>query len=95
VYHSFLWPDPAQLRVRDKVAPCLAPVGDEGGEGAAFDAVGDVVDGFADDVVAAADCEGLFPELLAEAEERSKGKGCTMPWPENCESVFRMQYAAE
>jgi hypothetical protein len=37
----------------------LAPVGDEGGESAAFDAVGYVVDCFADDVVSAADCEGL------------------------------------
>jgi hypothetical protein len=41
------------------VAPCLAPVGDEGVEGAAFDAVGEVGDGGADDFVAAADCEGL------------------------------------
>jgi len=41
------------------VAPCLAPVLDEGGEGAAFDAVGEVGDGGADDFVAAADCEGL------------------------------------
>ena len=38
----------------------MAPVCDEAGEGAAFDAVGDVIDGFADDVVAAADREGLF-----------------------------------
>lgn len=40
------------------MAPRLAPVGDEGGKGAASDAVGDVVDGCADDVVAAADGEG-------------------------------------
>lgn len=38
----------------------MAPVFDEGGESAAFDAVGDVVDCFADDVVSTADGEGLF-----------------------------------
>jgi len=74
VYDSFLWPDPAQLRVRDEVAPCLAPVGDEGGERAALDAVGDVVDGFADDVVATADGEGLFEAPLADAEKGEKRK---------------------
>jgi len=51
--------DPAELAVVDEVAPGLAPVGDEGGEGAPLDPVGDVVDRRADDVVAAADREGL------------------------------------
>lgn len=37
---ALLRADPAQLRVVDEVAPGLAPVGDEGVEGAAFDAVG-------------------------------------------------------
>jgi hypothetical protein len=41
------------------MAPCLAPVLDEGFEGAAFYAVGEVLDGGADDFVAAPDCEGL------------------------------------
>jgi hypothetical protein len=56
---ALLWADPAELAVVDEVAPGLAPVGDEGGEGAALDAVGDVLDCRADNVVAAADCEGL------------------------------------
>jgi hypothetical protein len=56
---TLLWADPAQLRVVDEVAPCLAPVGDERVECAAFDAVGEVRDGGADDFIAAADCEGL------------------------------------
>lgn len=60
---ALFWADPAQLRVVDEVAPGLAPVGDERGEGAAADAVGDVVDGGADDVVAAADGEGLSKRL--------------------------------
>jgi len=34
-------------------------VGDQAGQGAALDALGDVVDGGADDVVAATDGEGL------------------------------------
>ena len=41
------------------MAPCLAPVCDEGVESAAFDAVCEVRDGGADDFVAAAYCEGL------------------------------------
>lgn len=44
----------------------MAPVGDEGGEGAAFDAVGEVVDCAADDVVAAANGEGLIQPISAE-----------------------------
>jgi len=60
MYNAFFGADPAQLGVLDEITPGLAPVGDEGGEGAAFDAVGDVVDGHADDVVAAADGEGLW-----------------------------------
>lgn len=54
------------------MAPCLAPVPDEGVEGAAFDAVGEVGDGGADDFVAAAygEClqnrqSVLTPELSA------------------------------
>lgn len=58
--HALFRADPAELGVVDQVSPGLAPVGDETGEGAAKDAVGDVVDGGADDVVAAADGEGLF-----------------------------------
>lgn len=56
---ALLRADPAQLRVVDEVAPCLAPVGDERVERAALDAIGEVRDGGADDFVAAADCEGL------------------------------------
>jgi hypothetical protein len=56
---AFFGADPAELRVVDQVAPCLAPVFDEGFEGAAFDAVGEVGDCGADDFVTAADCEGL------------------------------------
>lgn len=41
------------------MAPCLAPVLDEGIERAAFYAGGEVFDGGADDFVAAADGEGL------------------------------------
>jgi len=59
VDHALFGADPAQLAVVDEVAPGLAPVGDQAGEGAALDALGDVVDGGADDVVAAADGEGL------------------------------------
>jgi hypothetical protein len=73
----------------------LAPVGDEGGEGAAFDAVGDVVDCFADDVVAAADCEGLKGKTVSSRSAEKRERRSTIPWPENFESVFRMQYAAE
>lgn len=51
--------DPAELRVVDEVAPGFAPVGYEGVEGVALDAVGEVGDCCADDFVAAADCEGL------------------------------------
>jgi hypothetical protein len=46
------------------MAPCLAPVLDEGFEGAAFYAVGEVLDGGADDFVAAPDCEGLVLALV-------------------------------
>lgn len=42
-----------------EVAPCLSPVLDEGLESAALYAVGEVLDGGADDLVAAAYCEGL------------------------------------
>ena len=41
------------------MAPCFAPVFDEGFEGPAFDAFREVRDGGADDFVAASDCEGL------------------------------------
>lgn len=56
---TFFGTDPAQLGVRDKVPPGLAPVADERGEGATLDAVGDVVDCFANDIIAAANGEGL------------------------------------
>ena len=77
----------------------MAPVCDEGGEGAAFNAVGDVVDCFADDVVSAADSERLFSKQKSVNCSFGLGgrekEGQTIPWPENWESVFRMQYAAE
>lgn len=41
------------------MAPCLAPVLDEGFEGSALDAVCEVGDGGADDLVTTADCECL------------------------------------
>jgi hypothetical protein len=41
------------------MAPCLSPVFDERFESAALYAVGEVLDGGADDLVAAAYCEGL------------------------------------
>jgi len=41
------------------MAPCLAPVLHEGLEGAALDAVGEMCDGGADNLVAAANGEGL------------------------------------
>ena len=96
MYDSFFRPNPAQLGVGDEVAPCLAPVCDEGGEGAAFDAVSDVVDCFADDVVSAANSEGLFENENQHVFcERGRGRGrkggVTMPWPEKEESVFRIQ----
>jgi hypothetical protein len=57
---ALLGADPAELAVIDEVAPGLAPVGDERGKGASLDAVGDVVDGCADDVIATTDCKGLL-----------------------------------
>lgn len=48
----------------NQMAPCLAPVLDEGLERAAFYAVGEMLDGSADDFVAAADCEGLHLESV-------------------------------
>jgi hypothetical protein len=56
---TFFGADPAELGVGDEVAPCGAPVGDEGGEGTAGDAGSEGGDGGANDVVAAADGEGL------------------------------------
>ena len=74
--------DPAQLAVIDEVTPRLAPVVDERREGLAAKALGDVGDGGADNIVAAADGEGLairsattrgvFPRLVGKL---------TMPWP--------------
>ena len=61
---ALLGAEPAQLGVVDEMAPGLAPVLDERGEGAALDAVGDVVDGGADDVVTTADSEGLSDMLV-------------------------------
>jgi hypothetical protein len=59
VDHALFGADPAELAVVDEVPPCLAPVGDEAGEGPALYALGYVVDGGAYDVVAAADGKGL------------------------------------
>jgi hypothetical protein len=56
---ALLGADPAELAVVDEVAPGLAPILDEGRERLALDPVDEVVDGLADDVVAAADGEGL------------------------------------
>jgi hypothetical protein len=56
---TFFGTDPAELGIGDEMPPCEAPIGDEGGEGAAIYAVGDGVYCLADDLVAAADCEGL------------------------------------
>lgn len=56
---ALLRADPPELAVVDEVAPRLSPVGDKGRECAALNALGDVADGCADDVVAAADGEGL------------------------------------
>jgi hypothetical protein len=44
------------------MAPCLAPVLDEGFESAAFDTLCEVGDGCAHDLIAAADCEGLVTQ---------------------------------
>lgn len=57
--YAFFGTDPAELTVGDEVAPCLSPIRDEGGERAPFNAVGDVVNSLADNIVAAADGEGL------------------------------------
>lgn len=62
--------DPAELAVVDEVAPCLAPVGDQARERAALDALGDVVDGCADNVVAAADGECLGGYQLGQRRLR-------------------------
>ena len=51
--------NPPQLAVRDKISPCLAPILDEVVEVLALDAVGEELDGFADNLVAATDGEGL------------------------------------
>ena len=56
---AFFWADPAQLRVIDEMSPSFAPIRDEGFEGAAFDAVREMGDGCADDLVAATNGEGL------------------------------------
>lgn len=58
--------DPAELRVGDEVSPCGTPVCDEGLEGLALDAVGEEGDGLADNLVAAADCEGLIQQCQQE-----------------------------
>lgn len=55
--------DPPQLAVVDQVAPRLAPVLDQRREGAALDAVRDVVDGCADNVIATANGEGLVKNV--------------------------------
>jgi hypothetical protein len=57
---ALFWADPAQLRIIDEVAPSFAPVRDERFESAAFDAIREMGDGCADDLVAATDGEGLY-----------------------------------
>jgi len=57
--NAFFGANPSKLGVGDEVPPGEAEVGDEGGECAVHDAVGDVVNGGADEVVAATDGEGL------------------------------------
>lgn len=52
------------------MAPCLSPVLYERIKGAAFYAVGEVLDGGADNFVASADCEGLTA-LLARSHVSS------------------------
>lgn len=49
--HALLGADPAQLRVRDKMSPRLAPIRDEGREGPAFDPIRYVLNSSADDVI--------------------------------------------
>lgn len=50
---------PPQLAVGHEVAPCLAPAADERRERLASKTLGDVVDGCADNVVAAPDGKRL------------------------------------
>lgn len=51
--------DPAELTVRDEVAPCFAPVGDEVGEVLAFDSGGEEGDCLTYYLVSTTDGEGL------------------------------------
>jgi hypothetical protein len=60
---ALLGADPAQLAIGDKVPPRLAPVGDEGRQGSSTEALGDMDNGGADNVVTAADGEGLATAL--------------------------------
>lgn len=57
---ALLGPDPPQLAVVDQVPPRLAPVLYQRRQRAPLDAVRDVLNGRADNVVAAADGEGLY-----------------------------------
>lgn len=56
---ALLGTHPAHLRVRDKIAPCLAHVGGWGSERAIDEEGREHVDGCADDFIAAADGKGL------------------------------------
>ncbi len=56
---ALLRTDPAQLAVRNEIAPSLAPVCDEGGQSLATEAIGNLVNRSADNVVSAANGEGL------------------------------------
>lgn len=88
---ALLRADPPELAVVDEVPPRLAPVSDEGGERPALNALRDVVDGGADDVVATADGEGLDAMLGTGGVHRAIGCRHTIPWPWCSESVCRMQ----
>jgi hypothetical protein len=59
VNDAFLGANPAQLGVGYKISPGLTPVGDQRGECAPFDAVGEAVNGSADNVIASANGKGL------------------------------------
>lgn len=68
--------DPSQLAVGDEVAPGLAPVFNERRECLAFEAVGDLVDGGADDVVSSTNSECLGSWGISKV--RGLGEdGCT------------------
>lgn len=76
---ALLGTDPAQLAVVDEVAPCLAPVGDEGGEGLAAETVGNVGNGGTDNVVAATNGKCLSEYQRRCLPEVVRERGLTMP----------------